>query len=200
MPLVPLGSEINLALQIIALVLLLVGLRYAILTHNGFHMKDTAMASSPTVQRGSVSHESTAPKHGIAPERTEFIHKNIMTLAVVVSGIGVLIWMIPNLILGWFYSSSGLGYGSGGYLSYFEFGGVYNPHWYLIDLMIVVGSLTAILGIGIYLVLRMRWSEFPKQLAIQNFRGLMIVTWSLWFLNIILGFAVFYFFAYLQTG
>ena len=181
---IPLGAEINIGLQIVALVLLLVGLRYAILTHNGIATRSKQASSTPAASN--------------PVERVESIHKNVMTLAVVVSGLGVIIWMVPSLILGWFYSTSGLGFGSGGYLSYFKFGGVYNAHWYLIDLMIVVGTLTSILGV--YLVLRMRISSFPKAISIQNFKGLMIVTWSLWIINIFLGFAVFYLYAFLQTG
>ncbi len=171
---VPLGSEINLGLQIIALILLLLGLSYAIKTHNGY-----------------------AAKKDLAP-KSESVHKNIMTVAVLVSGLGVIIWMVPNFILGWFYNRSGLGYGSGGYLSYFESNGTYYPHWYLIPIMVVVGTITAILGV--YLVLRMRWKKFPQALAVQNFRAVMIFTWAIWFLNILLGFAVFYFFAYLGTA
>lgn len=175
----PLGAELNFGLQVIALSLILVGLRFAIKTHRGY-----AAGTDAGSQEGGKS------------EKT---HKNLMTTAVMVSGLGALIWMIPNLYLGWFYSSSGLGYGSGGYLSYIQLpGGAYNEHWYLIPIMVMVGSITAFLGV--YLVLRMRWSRFPQALAVQNFRAVMIVTWSLWFLNTVVGFLVFYFFVLVGTG
>jgi hypothetical protein len=177
---IPLGSELNLALQLLSFLLILVGVRYAIRTHGAY------AAGTPE-----------ASERGQAFEKT---HKNLMTSAVVVSGLGVLIWMLPNFLLGWFYDFTGnaLGYGSGGYLSYLQIQGAYLPHWYLIPLMVGVGSLTAVLGV--YLVLRMRWSGFPKSLAVQNFRAVMITTWSLWVVNVFVGFLVFYYFAYLQTG
>jgi hypothetical protein len=171
---VPLGATLNLGIQITALALILVGLRFAIRTHNAY---------------------AAEKEEG---EKFEKTHKNLMTSAVIVSGLGVLIWMLPNFLLGWFYSSTGLGYGSGGYLSYLQFQGSYYPHWYLIPIMVGVGSLTAFLGV--YLVLRMRWRRFPQSLAVQNFRRVMIPTWSLWFANILVGFLVFYFFAYVGTG
>ncbi len=106
--------------------------------------------------------------------------------------------MVPNYFFGWFYSPDGLGYGSGGYQSYYLFQGVYNAHWYLMLFMARVGTITAFLGV--YLVLRMRWSRFPEALKVQNYRAVMITTWSMWFLNVMVGFLVFYFFAYLATG
>jgi hypothetical protein len=175
---IPLGAELNLGLQVVALVLILMGLRYAIRTHKGY-----ASGTDAGSQQGTKS------------EKT---HKNLMTTAVLVSGIGVLIWMMPNLLYGWFYNQGGLGYGSGGYLSYFVFSGVYNSHWYLIAIMAIVGSVTAFLGV--YLVLRMRWSRFPQVLAVQNFRAVMIVTWTMWFLNLMVGFLVFYFFVLVGAG
>ena len=121
-----------------------------------------------------------------------------MTSAVVISGIGTLVWMVPNLFLGWFYGQAGLGYGSGGYLSYFSFQGALYAHWYLIVAMAVLGSATAFLGV--YLVLRMRWSGFPRSLAVKNYRAVMIATWSLWVLNMLVGLLVFYFFALVGSG
>ena len=155
-------------------VLILVGLAYAIRTHDAY-------------------------KHGGEDgQKFERAHKNLMTSAVLISGLGTVIWMVPNFILGWYYSSTGLGYGTGGYTSYLSSGGSYLTHWYLIAFMAVVGSLTAFLGV--YLVLRMRWSGFPKSLAVQNYRRVMIITWSLWFVNVIVGLLVFYYFAYAAVG
>lgn len=159
----------NLGLQLLAFVMILVGLRYAIKTHAAF---------------------KEGKEDGQKYEKT---HKNLMTFAVIVSGVGTLIWMLPNFFLGWYYGTSGLGYGTGGYSSYFSFGSVLLGQWYLLAAMVVLGSLTAILGV--YLVLRMRWSGFPKALAVENYRRVMILTWSLWFVNLIVGLAVFYFFA-----
>ena len=170
----PLGAELNLAIQVVSLAIILVGLRYAILTHNAF---------------------AKGAENGI---KLEGKHKNLMTSAVIVSGLGAVIWMIPNYFYGWIYGTNGLGYGRGGPESYYSTFGTANPHWYLIDFMIAVGSLTSFLGV--YLVLRMRWSRFPEALKIQNFRPVMITTWSLWFINIMVGFVVFYFFVFLQTG
>ena len=171
---IPLGAVFNLISQVVSLGLILIGLRFAIRTHNAYS-----------------SGSATGP-------RFESFHRNLMTSAVVVSGLGVVIWMVPNLILGWFYGPNFLGYGIGGYSSYFGIGGTYNPHWYLILLMAVVGSVTSFLGV--YLVLRMRWSGFPERLKVQNFRRVMITTWGLWFFNIVIGFLVFYFFVYLGSG
>ena len=171
---IPLGAELNLGLQLVAFGLILVGLRFAIRTHRAF---------AAGKEEGS---------------RYESTHKNLMTSAVIVSGLGALIWMVPNFLLGWFYSNTGLGYGSGGYLSYLQFQGSYYPHWYLIPLMVVVGTLTAVLGV--YLVLRMRWSRFPQALAVKNFRAVMMATWTIWFVNVLVGFMVFYFFAYVGSG
>jgi hypothetical protein len=173
-PTVPLGAEVNLGIQTVSLVIILVGLRYAVMTHRAF-------------AKGS--------ENGAKLEST---HKNLMTSAVVVSGLGAIVWMIPNLLLGWFYDTTGFGYGSGGYQSYFLIVGAYNAHWYLLVMMAGLGSITAILGV--YLVLRMRWSKFPEVLKVQNYRAVMITTWSLWFVNILVGFLVFYYFAFLQTG
>ena len=150
--------------------LLVVGLRFAVKTHAAY----------------SKSSEDAG--------KFETVHKNLMTAAVVVSGLGVVIWMLPNFLLGWNYKSTGLGYGTGGYSTYFEAGGNYLPQWFLIPVMVVVGTATAVLGV--YLVLRMRWSGFPQRLAVQNYRRVMIITWSLWTLNVIVGILVFYFFAY----
>ncbi|HLQ06704.1 MAG TPA: hypothetical protein VK126_03015 [Nitrososphaerales archaeon] len=171
---IPLGAEVNLGIQTVSLAIILVGLRFAVLTHRAF-------------AKGSDDGAKLEAKH-----------KNLMTSAVVVSGLGAIVWMIPNYFLGWFYGTTGLGYGSGGYQSYYVFAGVYLDHWYLMVLMAGLGSITAILGV--YLVLRMRWSRFPEALKVQNYRAVMITTWSLWFVNILVGFLVFYFFAFLQTG
>ncbi len=175
----PAGAELNLVLQLAAFVLILVGVRYAITTHRAY---------SSGTEEGSQK-----------GQRTEKTHKNLMTTAVMVSGIGVLIWMVPNLIFGWNYDLGSIpGYGTGGVQSYLSFAGAYLPHWYLIPLMATLGSVTAVLGV--YLVLRMRWSGFPRALVIQNFRPVMITTWTLWVLNVLVGIAVFYFFVYVGTG
>jgi uncharacterized membrane protein YozB (DUF420 family) len=171
---VPVGVVFNLTAQVISLALILIGLRYAIRTHNAYS-----------------SGSDDGPKH-------ENVHKNLMTSAVIVSGLGVLLWMVPNFLQGWFYGPNFLGYGTGGYSSYFGIAGTYNPHWYLILLMAVIGSLTAILGV--YLVLRMRWSRFPEALKVQNFRRVMIFTWGLWLTNVVVGFLVFYFYVLAGTG
>jgi hypothetical protein len=176
---IPSGAELNLTLQLVAFGLILVGVRYAIKTHNAY-----ALGTTEGGEKG---------------QKSEKTHKNLMTFAVLVSGLGAVIWMVPNFLFGWYYDLGSFpGYGSGGYWSYFAQFGVYNPHWYLIPIMVVVGSLTAFLGV--YLVLRMRWSRFPQRLAVQNFRPVMITTWSLWVVNVLVGILVFYFFAYLGTG
>ena len=166
---VPLGADLNLALQVVAFVLILVGLRYAVLTHRA---------------------NAQGKEGGKGPEA---VHKNLMTTAVIISGVGSIVWMIPNFILGWYYGSSGLGYGTGGYTSYLSYSGVYLPQWFLIPIMVVLGVVTAVLGV--YLVLRMRWAGFPRSLAVKNYRSVMILTWSLWFINVIVGLLVFYYFA-----
>ncbi len=172
---IPIGSEFNLVMQIVAFALMLIGLRFAIRTHKAYAVQ------------------------GKNAGKLETTHKNLMTTAVLVSGLGVLIWMAPSLILGWTYTPGGLGYGIGGYKSYFccqtNF---YLSHWYLLAAMFDLGTLSAIFGV--YLVLRMRWSRFPKFLAVQDFRAVMIFTWVVWFLNVLIGFVVFYFFAFLQTA
>ncbi len=178
MSFIPLGAEINLGLQTVSLAIILAGFMFAIRTHKGYKM-----GTDEGNQAGA---------------KAEGSHKNLMTAAVLVSGVGALIWMVPNLLLGWFYNQGGLGYGSGGYLSYFQLAGALHPHWYLLLFMGVVGSLTAFLGV--YLVLRMRWSGFPQRLAVKNFRAVMLTTWGLWFVNIIVGFVVFYFFVLAGTG
>jgi hypothetical protein len=171
---IPLGAEVNLGLQLVSFLLILVGLRYAIKTHRAY---------------------SGGKDDGAKFEGT---HKNLMTTAVVISGLGAVIWMVPNLFFGWFYGTTGLGYGTGGYQSYFSFTGAYYEHWYLLALMAVIGTVTAVLGV--YLVLRMRWSRFPERLKVQNYRAVMITTWSVWTVNMVVGALVFYFFAFLQTG
>ncbi|MBI3840511.1 MAG: hypothetical protein HY297_00900 [Thaumarchaeota archaeon] len=130
--------------------------------------------------------------------KSEKTNKNLMTSAVIVSGVGAVFWMVPNFVFGWNYGTSFPEYGTGGYGSYLTLFGTYNPHWYLIPAMVAVGSATAFLGV--YLVLRMRWSGFPRRLAVQNFRPVMITTWTLWVLNVFIGFIVYYFFAYTGTG
>jgi hypothetical protein len=172
------GADLNLALQLVAFAMILVGLRFAILTHKGY-----AGGKDEEVKKAA---------------KFEATHKDLMTLAVVVSGLGAVIWMVPNFMLGWFYGAKGLGFGTGGYNSYFEFSNVYYAHWYLIPIMVVVGTLTAVLGV--YLVLRMRWSGFPEFLKVQNYRRVMIVTWTLWAINLLIGILVFYFFAVLGAG
>ncbi|MCI4318555.1 MAG: DUF420 domain-containing protein [Thermoplasmata archaeon] len=175
MPVTPPGAELNLALQGIAVGLLLVGLWAGIRTHR----------------------EMRAPTPA-APPSSESLHKNVMTAAVGVSAMGVIVWMIPNLLSGWYYTSTGLGYGTGGYDSYFTLSGAALPHAYLLWIHIPLGAL--VLGLAVYLVVRMRWAKFPPRLAVRNFRALMIVTWVLWIVNFAIGLAVFYYFAYVQTG
>lgn len=154
--------------------MILIGLRFAVKTHGAY---------SSGSQDGS---------------RLEGFHKNLMTSAVAVSGLGVLVWMVPNFLLGWFYGPNYVGYGSGGYGSYFGIAGTLNSHWYLIVIMVVFGSVTSFLGV--YLVLRMRWSRFPEALKVQNFRRLMIVTWALWSANILVGYLIFYFYVIAGSG
>jgi hypothetical protein len=179
MALVAGGAELNLVLQLLAFLLILVGVRYAIRTRVAY-----ALGTDAGSEMG---------------QKSERMHKNLMTSAVLVSGLGVVVWMVPNFLLGWNYDfSTPLGYGTGGYPSYFAQFGAYLPHWYLIPIMVAVGSLTAILGV--YLVLRMRWSRFPQRLAVQNYRPVMITTWSLWVVNVLVGILVFYYFAYVGTG
>lgn len=175
MPVIPPGAELNLGLQGTAVALLLVGLWAGIRTHRELH------APNPT-----------------GPPPSESLHKNVMTAAVGVSALGVAIWMLPNLLAGWYYSSKGLGYGSGGFDSYFTLGGAALPHAYLLWIHIPLGAL--VVALGVYLVLRMRWSRFPPRLAVRNFRALMVATWVLWMVNFAIGLAVFYYFAYAQTG
>lgn len=175
----PAGAELNLGLQLIAFGLILVGVRYAIMTHRAY-------------AQGTDSGSE-------AGQKSEKTHKNLMTSAVLVSGLGTVTWMVPNLLFGWNYDLGSFpGYGSGGYPTYLQFGGSYLPHWYLIPVMATVGSVTAILGV--YLVLRMRWSRFPQALAIQNYRPVMVTTWSFWVVNVFVGILVFYFFVFLGTG
>lgn len=174
----PIAAQVNLGLQLVAFALILAGVRYAIKTHRAY-----ASGNDDETKKGS---------------RYEWVHKNLMTSAVVVSGIGALFWMIPNFLLGWNYGTSFPEYGTGGYQSYLTLFGAYNEHWYLIPVMVTLGVLTSVLGV--YLVLRMRWSRFPQRLAVQNFRPVMITTWSLWVLNVFVGIAVYYFFAYLAVG
>ena len=123
---------------------------------------------------------------------------NVMTAAVVLSGAGLLVWMLPNFLLGWEYSAEGLGYGTGGYESYLQYGGSLLPHWYLIVIHVILGSVAAVSGV--YLVLRMRWRGFPRFLAIRNYRALMIGTWATWTADIVVGYAIFYFFVFLHAG
>ncbi len=54
--------------------------------------------------------------------------------------------------------------------------------------------------LGVYLVLRMRWSGFPESLKVKNFRAVMITTWSRWILDFLVGVLVFYLFALVGTG
>lgn len=170
----PLGALLNAAIQTAVLAVLLVGLRYGVRTRKG--------------TRNAVTSVSSARR----------IHMNLMTGAVALSGAGLLVWMLPNFLLGWAYSPSGLGYGTGGYESYLQQGGVLVPHWYLIPIHVILGSLAAVFGV--YLVLRMRWKRFPRRLAVRNYRVLMIATWSIWCADIFVGFFIFYFFVLRQTG
>lgn len=170
----PLGALLNAAIQTATLALLLVGLGYGIRTR-----RKIPAGSGP-----------------VSPARR--IHMNVMTAAVLLSGLGLLIWMLPNFLLGWGYGATGLGYGTGGYESYLQARGSLLPHWYLIVIHVILGSLAAVSGV--YLVLRMRWRRFPRILAVRNYRALMIGTWAIWFADILVGYAIFYFFALGQTG
>ncbi|MHB8567629.1 MAG: hypothetical protein ACYC7D_13385 [Nitrososphaerales archaeon] len=67
-------AQLNLGFQIIALVLLLIGLSCAVKIH-----------------KEQESH---------SPQKSENAHKNIMTLAVIFSGLGTVIWTVPNFLLG----------------------------------------------------------------------------------------------------
>lgn len=123
---------------------------------------------------------------------------NLMTAAVAVSGFGLLVWMLPNFLLGWGYGKGGLGYGTGGYASYLEYHGTLLPHWYLIVIHVALGSLVAFFGV--YLILRMRWRRFPRSLAVRNYRTLMMATWVMWVVDIAIGYAILYFFVLAGTG
>ncbi len=170
----PLGATVNAGLQTLTLALLLLGLRYGVRTHRA--IRDRAGTAS-------------------ALERT---HMNLMTAAVGVSGVGLLVWMVPNFLLGWGYGPNPLGYGSGGYPSYLQYGGVPLPHAYLVILHVLLGSLVALLG-G-FLVVRMRWGPPFKSPSIGKYRIVMIATWALWFGNIFVGYAIFYYFVIRGTG
>jgi hypothetical protein len=170
---IPLGSELNLGLQTVALLLLFLGLWFAVRTH-----REIAFGASP------------------AP--SERVHRELLTAAILVSGLGLLLWMLPNLLYGWYYSPSGLGYGQGGYQSYFAFAGIPLEHASLLLAHIVLGAVSA--ALGAYLLIRMRWKRFPKWLAVRNFRAVMVLTWCVWAINVFVGYAVFYYFAYAQTG
>ena len=170
----PLGAVINAALQTVVLALLLVGLRYGARTRRAMRERSDRASSYRKV------------------------HMDLMTAAVGVSGAGLLLWMLPNFLLGWNYGATGLGYGSGGVASYLEYHGTLLPHWYLIVLHVATGSVAG--AFGVYLVLRMRWKNFPRAWSIRNYRGLMIFTWIVWFLNIWVGYAILYYFALVGTG
>jgi uncharacterized membrane protein YozB (DUF420 family) len=172
-PRIPLGSELNLGLQTVALLLLFIGLWLAFRTH-----REIAAGASP------------------AP--SERFHREVMTAAVLLSGLGLLLWMLPSLLDGWYYTASGLGYGQGGYQSYFSYAGVPLKHASLLVAHILLGAVSA--ALGVYLLLRMRWRRFPKWLAVRNFRAVMVLTWCVWAVNVLVGYAVFYYFAYAQTG
>ncbi|MFI5404815.1 MAG: hypothetical protein ACHQYR_03710, partial [Candidatus Gagatemarchaeaceae archaeon] len=92
---IPVGAELNLGIQVISLAIILLGLRFAIKTHNAF----------------AQDKEDGA--------KMEWRHKNLMTSAVILSGLGAVVWMIPNYVFGWFYTNAGLDYGTGGYPSYY---------------------------------------------------------------------------------
>ncbi|MCI4363020.1 MAG: hypothetical protein L3K13_01765 [Thermoplasmata archaeon] len=170
---IPLGSEINLGIQTVALIFLFVGLWFAFRTHREL-------------------------RSGAAPAPSERIHREIMTAAILLSGIGLLLWMVPSLLDGWYYSTSGLGYGTGGSQSYFAYAGMPLKHASLLLVHIALGAISA--ALGVYLLVRMRWKRFPAWLAVRNFRAAMVVTWCVWAANVFVGYAVFYYFAYAQTG
>lgn len=174
MPPIPLGAELNLGLQLSAMALLIAGFYLA------FH-----------------AHRRTGPAIDL-PGRAIFLHMNVMTLAITLAGVGLLVWMLPNLLLGWYYAPSGLGYGQGGIQSYFELGSGLTPHWYVLVAHLALGLTVA--ALALYLLLRMRWPAFPRRLAVVNFRRWMQVTWLLWIVNVAIGLAVFYFFVWTGTG
>ncbi len=171
---IPLGATLNVGLQTATLVLLLLGLRYGVRTHRA-------------LQKGM---ESASVAEGI--------HMNLMTSAVAVSGVGLLVWMLPNFLLGWGYGTNLLGYGTGGYQSYLESSGVALPHAFLLILHILLGGIVAVLGA--LLVVRMRWGRVPRAPSIGIYRLVMVATWAMWFTNILVGYAIFYYFAILGTG
>ncbi|MDE1819599.1 MAG: hypothetical protein KGJ23_06205 [Euryarchaeota archaeon] len=174
-PAVPLGAWMNLVLQSGALVLLLIGLVLAIRAHRA-------------IAEGKAEAERHVNRH-----------MNIMTTAILLSGAGLLLWMLPSFYLGWYYQKGGLGWGTGGWQSYvYQYqSSVPLTHGWLIVIHVALGSVAAILGV--YLVLRMRWSGFPEALKVRNFRAVMITTWIVWFSNVLVGYLVFYYFAYTQT-
>jgi len=127
--------------------------------------------------------------------RSISFHMNFMTIAIVLAGIGLVLWMLPALLLGWNSSSGPIGYGTGGPSSYFGYGGVLYPQWYLLAAHIILGTIVA--ALAVYLLLRMRWPGFPRRLAVRNFRAVMLTTWVLWVANVAIGILVFYYFTYL---
>lgn len=171
---IALGAALNVVLQTLTLVLLLVGLRYGIRTHR-------ALLSGA---------ESAA--------RLERAHMNLMTAAVALSGIGLLVWMVPNFFFGWTYGTGLLGYGTGGYQSYLTYAGSALPHAVLVVVHVALGSVVAVLGL--VLVVRMRWGRPARSASIGNYRYVMIATWAMWFVNIFVGYAIFYYFVLQGTG
>ncbi len=171
---IPLGATVNAGLQTVILALLVLGLRYAVRAHRA--IRDRANPAS----------------------RAERIHMNLMTSAVAVSGIGLAVWMLPAFLLGWGYGANLLGYGAGGYQSYLESAGVALPHAYLVILHVVLGTIVA--ALGVFLVVRMRWFSPPGAPSIGKYRFVMIATWSMWFANIFVGYAIFYYYVIRGTG
>ncbi len=123
---------------------------------------------------------------------------NLMTGAVALSGVGLVVWMLPNFLLGWGYGTGVLGYGTGGFQSYLGIGGHPLPHADLVILHVLLGTATA--ALGVLLVVRMRWGRSTEGPSIGNYRFVMVATWVMWFTNIFLGYAIFYYFVIQGTG
>lgn len=77
LPAIPVGSEFNLLLQTVAVVLLISGLRYAL---KAYRIK-------------KVNPESET--------KEEEAHGSLVKVAVILAIAGAAIWMVPNLLLGW---------------------------------------------------------------------------------------------------
>jgi hypothetical protein len=171
---IPIGSVLNLGLQTTAVLLLLISMPYAWKAYR-------AKQKDPNIE---VPEEET--------------HGKLVDVAIVAAVIGALVWMVPSIFLGWYYTPWGIGYGTGGYLSYFILGSGLLPHWYLIALHVPIGALSGILAV--YLLLRMQVKNFPKRLMVKRYHAWMVFTFSIWLLNAAIGYAIFYYYVIAGIG